>query len=178
MKTLIAGAILAGLIASVGCDNPPREARVLTAQGPNGGDLVSIADGTAYVEIMANADTGEVVAHVLGKDVENNLPITAEPITVGSGRNRVALTPKPSNADPSGASSRFLGQADWLRGGQVHRAWIQVSGTAGHQEFELRHGWDAGRLHWQTMSGRASMRHRHEPSQQSGEMEHSGEMGH
>jgi hypothetical protein len=39
----------------------------LTRAGPNGGDLVPIQDGTAYAELLTNADTGGVLVNTWDK---------------------------------------------------------------------------------------------------------------
>lgn len=154
MKTFVTGVMLAGLIAVAGCSKTqPQPA----SAGPNGGDLVSIKGGTAYAELVGNADTGEVMVHTVDKDMKTSRPIEKEPITVGSGGNSVELTPRPTDTDPSGTSSRFHGQADWMRGGSVRQGWMQGRGTGDKQEFECQRCWEAGRMHWKEMGRHGGM---------------------
>ena len=153
MKTLMVGPILVGLIAVTGCS---RTASV----GPNGGDLVSIKGDSAYAELVSNPQTGEVMVQTWDEDLKTRRPIEREPITVGSDGNEVQLTPYPTDTDPAGRCSRFYGQADWARGGDIRRGWIQGRGTGARQEFAWRHGWEAGRMRsrmWEDMGGHRRM---------------------
>ena len=111
MKTILTGVLLAGLFAIAGCY---RVTEIPTARGPNGGDLVTIKGRTAYSELLANADTGEVMVHTWDNDLKTRRPIEMQPITVGSGDNSVELTPHPMDTDPSGSCSRFYGAANWV----------------------------------------------------------------
>lgn len=52
------GALLGCLTVAGGCSRTPS-----ALAGPNGGDIVPIKDGAAYAELLANADTGEVMVH-------------------------------------------------------------------------------------------------------------------
>ncbi len=116
--------------------------------GPYGGDLVSIAEGDAYAELLANADTGELMVHTWDKDQKTARPIKSEPLTVGSADKSVTLEPHPTSTDPPGYCSRFYGQADWVRGGGVRHGWLHESGHAQHRrEFDWSSGWRGGRKH-------------------------------
>ena len=70
--------------------------------GPNGGDVVPIRNGTAYAELLANADTGEVMVHSWDKDLKTRRPVEKESITVGSGENSAELIPHPRLAGDAG----------------------------------------------------------------------------
>ena len=156
MKTVVIGVMLAGLIAVVGCSQTPQQP---ASAGPNGGDLVPIKGGTAYAELLANPDTGEVLVNTWDKDLKTRRPIEKEPITVGSGDKSVELTPHPTDADPSGQCSRFYGQAGWVRGGGVRHGWMHGEATGGHTVFEWQRCWQAGQTHghmWEEMG-----KHRH-----------------
>jgi hypothetical protein len=151
------------LIALAGCSKSSEQP---ASAGPNGGDLVPIKDGAAYAEVLANPDTGEVMVHTWDKDMKTRRAIEPEPISVGSGQNSVELTPRPTDTDPAGTSSRFYGQADWVRGGGVSRGWMQARGTRERQEFEWQRGWEAGRTHgrmWEEMGEHRRMGPRHGP---------------
>lgn len=156
MKTLISGTTgvaLAGLLLLGGCSERPASA------GPNGGDLVPIKGGSIYAELLANADTGEVMVHTWDKDLKTPQPIESEPIIVGSGDKSVELAPHPMDSDPSGRCSRFYGKAEWVRGGGVHNGWMHGDGIGAHQEFAWERCWPAGRSHghmWEEMG-----RHQH-----------------
>lgn len=116
--------------------------------GPNGGDVVPLADGDAYAELLANSESGEVMVHTWDKDLKTAKPIKMEPITVGSGDQQVELMPHPMPSDPTGYCSRFYGQADWIRGGGVRSGWMhQTSHAQRRQEFEWQGSWNAGRKH-------------------------------
>ncbi len=141
MKTILTGVIFAGLFGLTGCSQTSPQS---ASAGPNGGDLVAIKDGTAYSELLANADTGEVMVHTWDKDLKTRLPIESEPITVGSGDNSVELTPHPMDTDPSGSSSRFYGEADWVRGGGIHSGWMHGGGTGDHHTFDWSRCWQGG----------------------------------
>ncbi len=142
MKTFVNGVMLTGLFAVAGCSQTPQQS---ASAGPSGGDLVPIKGGSAYAELLANADTGEVRVDTWDKDLKTRRPIEDEPITVGSGDNSVELTPHPMDSDPSGKCSRFYGEANWVRGGGVHNGWMHGGGAGGHQEFAWRRCWQAGR---------------------------------
>jgi len=171
MKTFVTGLMLACLIAVAGCSKTQQQSKQPAAAGPNGGDLVPIKGGTAYAEVVGNADTGEVMVHTLDKDMKTSRPIEKEPITVGSGGNSVELRPQPMDTDPSETSSWFYGQADWMRGGSARHGWMQGRGTGDKQEFEWQRGWEAGRMHWKEMGGHGGMG----PGRESGP--HGGGMG-
>ena len=83
MKTIVAGMIFIGLMAVAACSRT-------AAAGPNGGDLVPIKGGTAYAELVSNADTGEVIVQTWDKDLKTLKPIEKEPIVVGSGDDSTA----------------------------------------------------------------------------------------
>src|SRR6266536_484585 len=116
MRMTTISLLLAAAAAVGGCNRP---AATPPSTGPNGGDVVPIKNGTAYAELLANADTGEVMVHTWDQDLKTRRPVEKESITVGSGDNSAELMPHPLDGDPSGTSSRFYGHADWMRGGNV-----------------------------------------------------------
>ena len=126
--------------------------------GPHGGDVVPLGDGNAYAELLADADTGDLMVHTWDKDLKTARPIKAEPLRVGSGDKQTELTPHPMPGDPPGFCSRFYGHADWARGGNIAQGWIHHGGEQGHhQEFAWRQCWSGGRSHtamWNEMPGR------------------------
>jgi hypothetical protein len=159
MKTFIYGVTLIGLMAVAACSRT-------AAAGPNGGDLVPIKGGTAYAELVSNADTGEMMVQTWDKDLRTRRAIEREPIIVGSGGNNVELEPHPTEGDAAGMSSRFYGQADWARGGGVHGGWMQGRGTGDRQEFQWHHGGEAGRTQsrmWEEMGEHRRMGTEHGP---------------
>ena len=125
--------------------------------GPYGGEVVKLDDGTSYVEMLANKESGELMAHVWGNDLKTRHPILNEPITVGSGNNSVQLMPHPMADDPAGTCSRFYGQADWLHGGGIRQGWLHMNGrTEQRQEFAWNRSWQGGQSHgnmWQEIEG-------------------------
>lgn len=129
MATVGPGLMLAGLLVAVGCSQTTHQP---TSAGPNGGDLVPIKGGATYAEVVANAETGEVLVNTWDKDLKTRRLIEKEPITVGSGNKSVELTPYPMDSDPSGTCSRCYGEANWVRGGGVHNGWMHGGGTGDH----------------------------------------------
>jgi hypothetical protein len=160
MKTLLAGVLVAAAVVAAGCSRT-------AAAGPNGGDVVPIKDGTAKAEVVANADTGEVLVQTYDDDLKTRQPIERQPITIGSGENSVELTPHPFDTDPPGTCSRFYGQADWVRGGRMREGWMYGSGAgASRQQFTWEHGWEAGRMHsgmWEAIGEHRRMGPGHGP---------------
>lgn len=163
MKTILTGVILVALFAVAGCSQTSEKSG---ATGPNGGDLVAIKDGTAYSELLANADTGEVMVHTWDEDLKTRRPIERQPITLGSGDKSVELAPHPMDTDPSGTCSRFYGEADWVRGGGVRNGWMHGGGTGGHHTFDWNRCWQGGRAHgpmWEEMGKHRRMGPGHMP---------------
>lgn len=153
MKEFAIVSVFVAALTVAGCSGTSASA------GPNGGDLVPIKAGTGYAELLANADTGEVMVHTWDKDLKTRRPIEKEPIAVGSGDNSVDLAPHPMDTDPSGTCSRFYGEANWVRGGSVHNGWMHGGGVGDHQTFDWSRCWQAGLAHghmWEEMG-----RHRH-----------------
>ena len=163
MKTFVTGVVLVSLFGVAGCSRSPE---IAASAGPNGGDLIPIKGGNAYAELLANADTGAVMVHTWDKNLKNQRPIEMEPITLGSGDNSVALKPHPSDTDPSGTSSRFYGEANWVRGGGVHSGWMHGGGIGDHRTFDWTRCWQAGRSHgpmWEEMGKHRRMGPGHMP---------------
>jgi hypothetical protein len=124
-----------------------------TKAGPNGGDVVSLNNSQTKAEVVANADTGEVMVHTWDQDLKNSQPIENKPLTIGSGDQATQLQPHPTASDPSGFCSRFYGQADWLRGGHVQRGWLGGAGQ-NRQDFGWNNCWKGGQTHgpmWREM---------------------------
>jgi len=97
--------------------------------------VVPIKAGNAYAELVANADTGEVIVNTWSQDLKTRRPIENEPITLGSGDKNMELTPHPIDTDPSGRCNRFHGEAEWVRGGKVDSGWMHGGGIGEHQDF-------------------------------------------
>ena len=148
MKRLLVESTLVATLALSGCDQP---AGAPSTAGPNGGDVVPITvastGGTAWAELLANADTGELAVHTWDKELQSKQPIEDEPIIIGSGEDSVELMPHPATADPPGTSSRFYGQAEWVKGGGIRYGWLHREGAQDHREFNWQRCWQAGRTH-------------------------------
>lgn len=114
--------------------------------GPNGGDVVALNNGLTKAEVVANADTGEMMVHTWDQNLKASQPIENKPLTMGSGDQTIELQPHPTASDPSGLCSRFYGQADWLRGGKVHHGWMGGAGQSRH-EFAWNNCWKGGQAH-------------------------------
>ena len=163
MKTFGIGLMFAGLLAIAGCSQTSPQP---TSAGPNGGDLVPIKGGTAYAELLANADTGEVLVNTWDRDLKTRRPIEKAPLTLGSGDKSVELMAHPMDTDPSGMCSRFYGKAEWARGGNVKHGWLHGENTGGHKDFEWQMCWQAGRTHshmWEEMGEHHHMGPGHGP---------------
>ena len=116
--------------------------------GPNGGDVVALNDGKTSAEVLANADTGQIMVHTWDNELKSARPVEARPLLIGADEKQIQLEPHPLAGDPPGYCSRFYGRADWLRGGTVHHGWLSRTGTAtGRQNFEWSRGWEAGKSH-------------------------------
>jgi len=113
--------------------------------GPNGGDVVPLNDGKA--EVVANADTGEVMVHTWDQKLKNSRPIENKPLSMGSGDQTIELQPHPTATDPRGFCSRFYGQADWLRGGKVNHGWLSGGMGQSRHEFAWNNCWRGGAAH-------------------------------
>ncbi len=149
--TIVATAALAvGMFFVQSCSNNAKA-------GPNGGDVVALNDGKTSAEVLANADTGEVMVNTWDNDLKSARPVAARPLTMGADANQIQLEPHPLASDPPGYCSRFYGRADWLRGGTAHHGWLNNSGAeTGRQNFDWNHGWQAGKNHggmWSEMGG-------------------------
>ena len=145
-----AAGLVVGMLFVQSCSNGAKA-------GPNGGDVVALNDGKTSAEVLANADSGEVMVHTWDNDLKSARPVEARPLMMGADENQIQLEPHPLASDPPGYCSRFYGRADWLRGGKVHHGWLSYSGSAtGRQDFEWNHGWQAGKSHgpmWSEMGG-------------------------
>ena len=150
--------VVAVAISATGCSPTATQP---ASVGPNGGDVVPIRNGTAYAELLANADTGEVMVHSWDKDLKTRRPLEKESITVGSGEHRAELIPRPMDGDSPGMSSRFYGHADWMRGGNVHQGWMAMPGEGGQKHsFDWQGCWQGGKTHgrmWEEMGDHRRM---------------------
>lgn len=155
MNRIAIGIVLLGSLGLAGCNRGSGS----SAAGPLGGDLVPISGGTAYAELLANADTGEVMVQTWDKDLQTSRPIANEPLVVGSGEQSVELMAHPVAKDPAGTCSRFYGQADWVRGGSVRQGWMHGGGVGDHQEFAWQRCWQGGRTHGHMWSEMGEHRH-------------------
>ena len=134
-------ALVVGMFFVQSCSNSAKA-------GPNGGDVVALNDGKTSAEVLANADTGEVMVHTWDNDLKSARPVAASSLTLGTAEQQIQLEPRPLASDPPGYCSRFYGRADWLQGGAVHHGWLSHSGAqTPRQNFEWNHGWQAGKSH-------------------------------
>jgi hypothetical protein len=150
MYFIAAAGFMAGMFLVQSCSTKAKA-------GPNGGDLVALDAEKGSAEVVANADTGEVMIHTWTEDLKSPLPIESKPLTLGSEQNSVRLDPHPTPSDPPGFCSRFYGRADWVRGGGVHHGWMsRAGGEAQRQHFDWNRCWKAGVAHgqmWSEMGG-------------------------
>lgn len=172
MNKLASATVCAAVFAVIGCSQSSGPQP--SSAGPTGGDLIPIKNGTAYAELLANADTGEVLVNTWDKDLKTREPIDEEPITLGSGDKSVELTPHPTDTDPSGRCSRFYGQVDWVHGGEIRNGWMHGGGVGDHKDFGWSRCWQAGLSHghmWEEMGEHRHMGPGHGPGHHGGRME-------
>ena len=50
--------------------------------GPNGGDVVTLNNGLAKAEVVANADTGEMMVHTWDQNLKHSQPIDNKPLII------------------------------------------------------------------------------------------------
>jgi hypothetical protein len=134
------GLLLAVMITAQSCTSKAQA-------GPYGGDVVPLNNGKVKAEVVANAETGEVMVHTWGQNLKTSAPVEDTALVLGSGDQRVELQPHPTAGDPRGFCSRFYGQADWLRGGQTHHGWLSRSADQARQEFAWNNCWSGGKAH-------------------------------
>ncbi len=145
MKVLIG--VLSGISLCLAMMTLPScSSKAEAGAGPNGGDVVPLKNGQAKAEVIANADTGEMMVHTWDQNLKNSHPIEIKPLMFGSGDQTIALQPHPAATDPSGSCSRFYGQADWLRGGKVSQGWMGGAEQSRH-EFAWKNCWKGGQTH-------------------------------
>lgn len=99
--------------------------------------MVALSNGQAKEEVLANADTGEVMIHTWDRNLKSSQPIEKKPLVICSGDQTVELQPHPTPSDPPGFCSRFYGQADWFRGGQIHHGWLSSCEARSRQGVRL-----------------------------------------
>lgn len=150
MSIAAAASVAAGMLFVQACSSGAKA-------GPNGGDLVELDDGKTSAEVLANADTGEVMVYTWDNDLESARPVEARPMTMGVDEKQLQLEPHPLASDPPGYCSRFYARADWLRGGSVRHGWLRHAGAdTGRREFAWSRAWQAGKNHgpmWSEMGG-------------------------
>jgi len=139
------GGILMGIALLLAVMTMPSCSKAEAEAGPNGGDVVPLNDGKA--EVVANADTGEVMVHTWDENLKASRPIENKPLTMGSDDQTIELQPHPTASDPSGLCSRFYGQADWLRGGKVDHGWLSGGMGKSRHEFAWNNSWRGGAAH-------------------------------
>jgi hypothetical protein len=137
--------------------------------GPNGGAVAAISGDTVYAELLADSSTGALLVQTFDRDLQTRRPIGSTSLTVGTGEHRIALRARPTDQDPAGTSSRFYGEADWVRGGDGSRGWIQGLGPGGRHEFDWQPGWEAGGRYghmWEELEGHGRMGREHGPGRE------------
>jgi hypothetical protein len=134
LSIVATAALVVGMFLVQSCSNSAKA-------GPNGGDVAALNDGKTSAEVLANADSGEVMVHTWDNDLKSARPVEARPLTLGADEQQIQLAPHPLASDPPGYCSRFYGRADWLRGGKVQHGWLSHSGAATErQNFDMDRG--------------------------------------
>lgn len=92
--------------------------------GPHGGPLVEWGEEELHLEVVIDHKTGSVTVYVLDEEVKKQVPITTDKLTLatsGTPSVTVTLTADPDEGDKAtkGASSRFVGKDDALKGDQL-----------------------------------------------------------
>lgn len=89
---------------------------------PHGGTLVAIGSEFAHVELVHDADTGELTVYLLGGEAKRGLRLVQETIEIDlladSKRDTIVLraVANPLTGESAGDSSEFRGRSDLLRG--------------------------------------------------------------
>ena len=87
--TIVAtAALVVGMFFVQSCSNGAKA-------GPNGGDVVALNDGKTSAEVLANADSGEVMVHTWDNDLKSARPVEARPLMMGADENQIQLEPHP-----------------------------------------------------------------------------------
>jgi len=150
LSVAIAMTALAFSLAFLQSCSSPAEA----STGPNGGDVVLLADRDTKAEVLANSDTGEVMIHTWDTDLKKPNPLEAKALILGSGSESVVLDPHPLPTDPSGRCSRFYGQANWMMGGEANHGFVAASGQNAEQyHFDWKNCWNGGEANGSMWSG-------------------------
>ncbi len=113
-------------------------------KGPHGGAVVTLGSGDTKAEVVANGESGEVMVMTWGLDLQGSKAIKATTMTIGSGDSTATLQSCPMETDPPDLSSRFYGQADWLRKGHGGRGWLRDGGEQSGGMQEVRHKFSLG----------------------------------
>ena len=140
IQALVGTGLILGVMTAQSCTSKAQA-------GPYGGDIVPLDNGKDEAEVVANADTGEVMVHTWDQNLKTSNPIEAKPLVIGSGDQRVELQPHPTASDPRGFCSRFYGQADWVREGQAHHGWLSRGADQNRNEFAWNNCWSGGQAH-------------------------------
>lgn len=101
------------------------------SEGPHGGVIADWGGGKFHVEFTVDHDQKESVVYILGDDEKTSVPIDATEVTLAIKEppTQVTLTASPQESDPSGKSSRFVGQHENL--GIVREFEGSISGLVG-----------------------------------------------
>ena len=108
-----------------------------THSAPRGGVLVVLAEETAHVEVLLDADSGHLSLYVLGPHAETPVRVTQQTLSltlqVAGGEHRVTLPAVASEltGETVGDSSEFSAVVEALRGVQVFTGTIDEVSARG-----------------------------------------------
>lgn len=123
MKLFAIPAVFAVVMLVTGCKDkpndsgkgppPPKAKHDHPTKGPNGGPFAEWGEEEYHVEFLANHDTQEATANVLGPDAKTYTPVAMEEIILTLKMTppvTLKLLPKPRDGEKAGKSSRFVGK--------------------------------------------------------------------
>ncbi len=130
---------VAALVASWGCTPPTPPSAPTTKEevhdhpdiGPHGGPLAEWGAHDYILEFTVNPESREAVVYILDGKAAAPKPISSKTVLLGlreSPAVAVTLEAKPSEGDPAGSSSRFIGK---------HQAFAEKKAFAGTLSCEL-----------------------------------------
>jgi hypothetical protein len=84
--------------------------------GPHGGTLTDWGGGAYHVEFTVDHDKKEATVFIIGSDEKTPVPIKAQSIhlVINDPMTELDLIAAPSEGEPQGASSRFVGTHDTI----------------------------------------------------------------
>jgi hypothetical protein len=120
--------LTAAILLNAGCRNQPAatgpsDAEPIAAEndhhhgtGPHGGTIADWGAGDYHVEFTVDHDKHEAVVYILGSDALAAAPVKADELLLSLEQPlvEIIMQPMPLENEPTGMSSRFVGQHEAL----------------------------------------------------------------